>query len=140
MAQANVGDKVRILYSGSLEDGTVIGASPLEAVFTIGEKSVLPGFENAVIGMNEGDTKRFSLTPEDAFGHRREDMVFNVERSTLPSNIDLELGKAIQISADDGELYDFTVVDINDNNVILDANHPLAGKTLNFNIELVEID
>ena len=139
MAEAKVGDKVRIHYSGVLEDGTVLGSSPLEVEFTIGERSVLPGFEDEVIGMKEGDRKQFSLAPDDAFGHRREDMVFAVERSILPPSIDLEPGKAIQIRADDGNTYDFTIVHIDDNNVTLDGNHPLAGKTLNFSIELVEI-
>ena len=124
MAEAKVGDKVKILYTGFLEDGTALGSSPLEVEFTIGERSVLPGFEDEVIGMNEGDKKRFSLTPDDAFGHRREDMVFNIERSQLPPTIDLEAGKAVHID---------------DNNVKLDGNHPLAGKTLSFSMELVEI-
>ena len=139
MAKAKVGDKVRVIYSGFLEDGTVLGSSQSEVEFTIGERSVLPGFEDEVIGMNEGDRKRFSLAPDDAFGHRREDMVFDVERSKLPSSIDLELGKAMQIRADDGKIYDFTIVHIDDNNVKLDGNHPLAGKTVNFSMELVEI-
>ena len=139
MAEAKLGDKVKILYTGFLEDGTALGSSPLEVEFTIGERSVLPGFEDEVIGMNEGDKKRFSLTPDDAFGHRREDMVFNIERSQLPPTIDLEAGKAVQIRADDGKTYDFTIVHIDDNNVKLDGNHPLAGKTLSFSMELVEI-
>lgn len=139
MAEAKVGDKVRILYNGFLEDGTALGSSPLEVEFTIGERRVLPGFEDEVIGMNEGDRKRFSLAPDDAFGHRKEDMVFDVERSKLPPSIDLEPGKEIQIRVDDGKIYDFTIVHFDDHNVTLDGNHPLAGKTLSFSMELVEI-
>jgi FKBP-type peptidyl-prolyl cis-trans isomerase 2 len=139
MAEAKVGDEVKVRYSGSLEDGTVIGSSPLEAEFTIGEESVLPGFENAVIGMNEGDTKNFSLAPEDAFGDRREDLILNVEKTKLPPDIDVKQGMALQVRSDEGAMLDVTVVHVDDEIVTLDGNHPLAGKTINFDIELVEI-
>ena len=139
MAEAKVGDEVKVRYSGSLEDGTVIGSSPLEAEFTIGEESVLPGFENAVIGMNEGDTKNFSLAPRDAFGDRREDLILNVEKSKLPPDIDVKQGMALQVRSDEGAMLDVTVVHVDDEIVTLDGNHPLAGKTINFDIELVEI-
>ena len=141
MAQAKVGDTVRVRYTGSLEDGTVFGSSPeqepLEVI--IGKQNVLPSFEEAVVGMNEGDTKTFSIQPDDAFGQHKKDLVFSVERSQMPSEIDLQLGRVLRVESDTGKNYDVTVTDIDDEKVTLDGNHPLAGKVLNFEVELVEI-
>jgi peptidylprolyl isomerase len=141
MAQAKEGDKVKVNYTGSLEDGTVFGSAseqdPLE--FIIGEKNVLPSFENAVIGMNEGDTKTVSIPPEEAFGHRKEDLIFDVERTKLPESIDLKVGGVLRVGSDAGEDFDVTISYIDDKIVKLDGNHPLAGKVLSLEIQLVEI-
>ena len=141
MAQAKEGDKVKVNYTGSLEDGTVFGTSseedPLE--FTIGQKKVLPSFENAVIGMNEGDTKTVSIPPEDAFGHRKEDLIFDVERTKLPAGIDLKLGGILRVGSDTGQNFEAIVTNIDDEMVTLDGNHPLAGRVLNLEIQLVQI-
>ena len=141
MASAKAGDRVMVHYTGSLEDGTVFGFShedePLE--LTIGEKRTLPGFENALIGMNEGDTKTVSISPEDAFGHRKEDLIFHVERSKIPTDIDLTLGGILRVGSDTGKDFDVTITDLDDKIVTLDGNHPLAGKILNLEIQLVEI-
>jgi peptidylprolyl isomerase len=141
VAQAKEGDKVKVNYTGSLEDGTVFGSlaeeGPLE--FTIGERNVLPSFENAVIGMNEGDTKTVSIDPEEAFGHRKEDLIFDVERTKLPPGIDLKLGEVLRVGSDGGEDFDVIIANIDDEVVTLDGNHPLAGKVLNLEIQLVEI-
>jgi peptidylprolyl isomerase len=141
MAQAKEGDKVKVNYTGALEDGTAFGSlaeeGPLE--FTIGERNVLPSFENAVIGMNEGDTKTVSLQPEEAFGHRKEDLIFDVERTKLPPGIDLKLGEVLRVGSDAGEDFDVIIANIDDEVVTLDGNHPLAGKVLNLEIKLVEI-
>jgi peptidylprolyl isomerase len=141
MAQAKEGDKVKVNYTGSLEDGTVFGSSPEEdpLEFTIGEKNVLPSFENAVIGMNEGDTKTVSIPPEQAFGHRKEDLIFEVERTKLPTDIDLKLGGVLRVGSDTGKDFDVIIANIDDNIVTLDGNHPFAGKVLNLEIQLVEI-
>ena len=141
MAQAKEGDKVKVNYTGSLEDGTVFGSSPEEdpLEFTIGEKNVLPSFENAVIGMNEGDTKTVSIPPEQAFGHRKEDLIFEVERTKLPADIDLKLGGVLRVGSDTGKDFDVIIANIDDNIVTLDGNHPFAGKVLNLEIQLVEI-
>ena len=141
MAQAKEGDKVKVNYTGSLEDGTVFGSSsaqdPLE--FTIGERNVLPSFENAVIGMNEGDTKTLSIHPEEAFGHRKDDLIFDVERTKLPPGIDLKLGGILRVGSDAGQDFEVIIANVDDDVVTLDGNHPLAGKVLNLEIQLVEI-
>ena len=128
MAQAKVGDTVKIRYTGSLEDGTVFGGSPEQETLeiTIGKQKVLPSFEEAVVGMNEGDTKTFLIQPYDAFGQRKEDLVLEVERSQLPQEIDLQLGRVLRVESDTGKNYDFTVTDIADEKVTIDGNHPLA--------------
>ena len=141
MAQAKEGDKVKVNYTGSLEDGTVFGSSsaedPLE--FTIGERNVLPSFENAVIGMNEGDTKTLSIHPEEAFGHRKDELIFDVERTKLPPGIDLKLGGILRVGSDAGQDFEVIIANVDDDVVTLDGNHPLAGKVLNLEIHLVEI-
>lgn len=141
MEKAKTGDKVKVHYNGSLEDGTVFGSSPEQEPieFTIGQKNILPSFENAVIGMSEGDKKEVSIPPEDAFGHRKEDLIFDVERSKLPSDIDLKLGVILRVGSDTGQNFDATITHIDDKIVTLDGNHPLAGKVLNLEIQLVEI-
>ncbi len=141
MTQAKEGDKVKVHYTGSLEDGTIFGYSPEQEPleFTIGEQNVLPSFENAVIGMNEGDTKSVSIPPEDAFGERREDLVFDVEKSKLPPDIELTPGKVLHVRSDEGDPFAVTITHIEDEIVKLDGNHPLAGEVLNLKIELVEI-
>ncbi|UCG20604.1 MAG: FKBP-type peptidyl-prolyl cis-trans isomerase [Deltaproteobacteria bacterium] len=141
MAQAKEGDKVKVNYTGSLEDGTVFGSSPEEdpLEFTIGQRNVLPSFENAVIGMNEGDTKTVSIPPEEAFGHPKEDLIFNVERTKLPPSIDLKLGGVLRVGSDAGQDFDVIIAAIDDEVVTLDGNHPLAGKVLNLEIQLIQI-
>lgn len=141
MAQAKEGDKVKVNYTGSLEDGSIFGSSreeePLE--FTIGQQTVLPSFENAVIGMNEGETKSVAIPPEDAFGQPKEDLIFDVEKTKLPSGIDLKLGGVLRVGSDAGKDFDVAIAKIDDEVVTLDGNHPLAGKVLNLEIQLVEI-
>jgi len=141
MAQAKEGDKVKVNYSGSLEDGTVFGSSPEEdpLEFTIGQKKVLPSFENAVVGMNEGDTKTVSIPPEEAFGQPKEDLIFDVEKTKLPPDIDVKLGGVLRVGSDTGKNFDVAITNIDDETFTLDGNHPLAGKVLNLEIQLVEI-
>ena len=141
MAQAKEGDKVKVNYTGSLEDGTVFGSSPEEdpLEFIIGQKKVLASFENAVIGMNEGDTKTVSIPPEDAFGQPKEDLIFDVERTKLPPDIDLKLGGVLRVGSDTGKNFDVAITNIDEETVTLDGNHPLAGKVLNLEIQFVEI-
>jgi peptidylprolyl isomerase len=141
MAQAKAGDTVKVYYTGSLEDGTIFGASPEQEPieFTIGQHNLLPSFEEKVVGMNEGDTKTVSIAPENAFGHHQKDLIFQVERTKLPTGLDLQLGGVLRVESDTGKNFDVTVTNIGDEKVTLDGNHPLAGKTLKFEIQLVEV-
>jgi FKBP-type peptidyl-prolyl cis-trans isomerase 2 len=141
MAQAKKGDIVRVHYRGFLQDGTVFDSSlerePFE--FTLGQGMVISGFENAIIGMNEGETKRVEIKAEDAYGSYRDDLLMIVERSMLPPNIDPIVGMNLRISSPDGNYKVVTVIDVTENTITLDANHPLAGKDLIFEIKLLEI-
>ena len=142
MARAKQGDMARVHYHGTLEDGTVFSSTyeekePFE--FTIGKGSVLPGFEQAVIGMNVGDTRSISIPPEEAYGQHRKEFVFVMDRAQAPAGLNLELGKRLQIRTKQGETTITTITAITEDSVILDANDPLAGKTLKFEIELIEI-
>ncbi|HEC91867.1 MAG TPA: peptidylprolyl isomerase [Candidatus Atribacteria bacterium] len=141
MAQAKIGDKVKVHYSGSLKDGTVFDSSlekePFE--FTLGEDMVIPGFENAIIGMNEGETKTVSIPPEEAYGDYREELVVTVDRSQIPSDIEPRLGMVLQVRSREGTIANVIIRDITENSITLDGNHPLAGKELTFEIKLLEV-
>lgn len=139
MRQATTGDTVRVHYTGTLDDGSVFDSSadraPLEV--TIGSGQVIPGFEEALVGMEEGGTKSITLEPEDAYGPRNPQLIHTVERARIPPEINLDVGIAIQAQDSGGNQIHFTVVELDDENVTLDANHPLAGKALTFAVELV---
>ncbi|MCL5037863.1 MAG: peptidylprolyl isomerase [Chloroflexi bacterium] len=141
MAQAKQGDTVKVHYTGKLDDGTVFDTSenrePLE--FIIGEGQIIPGFEEVVIGMSVGEKKTGKIPPEKAYGPRREEAVVEVPKSQFPSNVEPEVGQQLQISQENGQTFIVEVAEITDDMIKLDANHPLAGKDLNFDIELVEI-
>jgi peptidylprolyl isomerase len=142
MTQAKQGDKVKVHYHGTLEDGTVFESShekePLE--FTIGEGNVLSGVENAVQGMNEGETKNVQLGSEEAFGEYDEQNTIEVNRSDLPENIEPEVGMPLKVNTPDGQTVYVTITDMDEEKVTLDANHPLAGQDLYFEIQLLEIE
>jgi len=141
MGNAKKGDTVKINYKGRLEDGTVFASSkenePLE--FKIGEGKILPGVEEACIGMNAGETKTTTIKAADGFGPRRDELVQQVARSQFPEGVEIEVGQSFQVNQPDGQNGIVTVVGITDEAVTLDANHPLAGKDLTFDIELLEV-
>lgn len=141
MAEAKPGDTVKVHYTGKLTDGTVFDSSlneePLE--FTIGEGQVIPGFEEAVVGMNPGQTKVTKIRPDKAYGSYRDDMVLVVERDRLPEEIHPEVGQQLEMRNPDGTGFVLTVKEVGESNVTLDANHPLAGQDLRFDIQLLEI-
>jgi peptidylprolyl isomerase len=142
MAQAKEGDTVRVHYHGTLEDGSVFSSTYEEKelfVFTIGQHSVLPKFEAALIGMGEGEKKSISIPPEEAYGLHKKEFVFVMDRTNAPPDLTLEVGKRLQIRSDQGKTAIATITAITEDSVILDANDPLAGKTLAFDIELVEV-
>jgi len=137
---AKAGDTVAVHYTGTLEDGEVFdssdGREPLE--FKLGAKMVVPGFENAVEGLVEGEKVRTTMQPEDAYGPHRPELAQEVERAHLPTDVDLEVGQRFRVTAG-GATSAVTVTKIEDDMVTLDGNHPLAGKALTFDIELVSI-
>jgi peptidylprolyl isomerase len=141
MTKAKTGNKVKVHFEGFLEDGTVFGSTTEEEPFefTIGEKNMMLGFENAVVGMQKGDTKTITLSPEDAYGPHKKELVSVMEKSGFPQEINLEIGKRLRVRTQDGKYKMVTIKDLTEDSIVLDENDPLAGKTLTFKIELVEI-
>jgi peptidylprolyl isomerase len=141
MTKAKTGDKVKVHFEGYLEDGQVFGSTmddePFE--FIIGEKNMLPGFENAIVGMQKGDTKTITLPPEEAYGTHKKELVSVMEKSGFPKEINLEIGKRLRVRTQDGKYTVVTIKDVTEDSIVLDENDPLAGKTLTFKIELVDI-
>ncbi len=149
MAQAKQGDKVKVHYTGRLADGTVFDSSecreedcgcesgPLE--FTIGEAQVIPGFEQAVIGMTPGESKTVTIPVDQAYGERLDDMVAVVDRTDMPADLQLEVGNQLEVTQDDGHAFPVIITEVTETKVTLDANHPLAGRDLVFDIRLMEI-
>ena len=142
MAQVQVGDTVRVHYTGMLEDGTLIGASMDAGLleFTVGQGIVIPGFERAVIGMRPGTFKIEKVPFELAFGPYRENLTAEVDRQKLiEDGITTYVGLELEVRNSSGMVVPILVTEICDDRVRLDANHPLAGQNLIFEIELVEI-
>ena len=141
MTQAKSGDTVNVHYTGKFDDGEVFdtskGRDPLK--FTVGEGMVIPGFEKAVIGMSAGESKTFRIPKEEAYGPAREELKFSVEKTKFPENFEPQVGQCLEVHREDGQIMNVVVAEISEQTVMLDANHPMAGKDLNFDIELVEI-
>lgn len=141
MSKATKGDTVRVHYTGKLTDGTVFDSSrerePLE--FTLGEGQLIPGFESAVDGLAVGDSVETTITADDAYGPYNDNLVQTVDRQRLPDDLNPSVGQQLQVQQQDGSQVVVTVSDVNDATITLDANHPLAGKELVFDIELMEI-
>ena len=116
---------------------TSIDDEPLE--FRIGESQVIPGFEEAVVGMNPGESKTVNIPVDKAYGPHRDDLVQVVDRKQLPTSVKPEIGQPLEGRQPDGEIVVATVTDVTESRVTLDANHPLAGKSLTFEIQLIEI-
>ncbi len=143
MPDAKQGDMVKVHYTGKLKDGKVFDSSeqrePLE--FKIGEGQVIPGFEQAVVGMSPGESKSAEITSDQAYGPHRQELVQEVQRDQLPDELESQKGQYLQATRpQDGQKINLLVTDVNDNSVTLDANHPLAGEDLTFDIRLVEIE
>lgn len=143
MSEARVGDRVRVHYTGRLEDGTVFatseeeGGEPLE--FTLGSGAVVPGLEDAIEGMREGERKSVWLPPALAYGAYREDEMLLVERRRLPAHILPEVGQKLQMKRQGRPAAIVTVSQVSEQSVVLDTNHPLAGREITYDVELLEI-
>lgn len=142
MGQAKNGDKVKINYTGKLDDGTVFdssaGRDPLG--FTLGSGQVIPGFEEAVLGMAIGDNKSVNIPAAKAYGPRNEELIITAPRDQVPADINPEVGQALQMGGPNGEVVMVVITEVTEKHIKLDANPPLAGKDLNFDIELVSIN
>ena len=141
MSQVKSGDTVRIHYTGTLADGQTFdsseGRDPLE--FTVGSGQIIPGLDAAIPGMTVGDKKTVEVPADEAYGQPDPNAQQAVPRAEIPDDIPLDLGTQLQVQTPQGQVMPVTVVEVTDEQVTLDANHPLAGKDLTFNIELVEI-
>ena len=141
MSEVKTGDTVRVHYTGKVDSGLVFDSSvdgnPIE--FTVGKGKLIDGFEEAVMGMSPGETKTVEIAPNKAYGEYNNNLIGKVNRDRLPPQIELTIDKRIKLKRKDGKLQSVLVVDLSESSVTLDANHPLAGKHLVFDIELVEI-
>ena len=141
MAKAKEGDRVKVNYSLTVDNKTVLentkGMKPIEFKLNAGE--ALPGFEQAVIGMSPGETKSVEILPKEAYGERREELVMKVDRKELPEDLKPQVGQQLRLESEKHEPFIVTVTGVSESELIMDANHPLAGKNLNFEIELIEI-
>jgi peptidylprolyl isomerase len=139
--QAKTGDTVQINYTGKLSDGTVfdtsVGGSPLE--FKLGAATVIPGFEKAVLGMKVGEKKTVTIPVNEAYGPPQDDMIMEIPRDQLSKELVPVVGQHLQSTNKDGTTIVVKVIKVTDTTITVDANHPLAGKDLTFELELVKI-
>ncbi|MFX1555548.1 MAG: peptidylprolyl isomerase [Promethearchaeota archaeon] len=141
MVKAKNGDTVKVHYTGKLEDGTVFDSSesrePIK--FKIGEGNVIPGFEEAVVGMSPGESKTEKVPADQAFGPYREELVVEIDRGRIPGVVDPKVGQRLRLEKKDGGITEVLVTGVSESKVTFDANHPLARDDLIFDIELLEI-
>lgn len=141
MQQVQKGDTVNVHYHGRLNDGTTFdsseGREPLK--FTAGSGQVIKGFDDAVMDMKPGDKITVNIPVHEAYGERRDDMMMEYPKSDFPAEMAPEVGMELQMGDDAGNVFPVVIVEVGDEVVVLDANHPLAGKDLTFEIELVSI-
>ena len=141
MAGVKEGDTVKVHYTGRLGDGSVFDTSaerePLE--FTVGAGTVIPGFEQAVLGLQPGESTDTTISPENAYGSRSDELVTNVNKEQLPEDMEVSIGQQLQVSMQNGQTAVVMVTDVTESFITIDANHPLAGQELTFSIEVVEV-
>jgi FKBP-type peptidyl-prolyl cis-trans isomerase 2 len=141
MAQVKSGDKIKVHYHGKLTSGETFdssaGREPLE--FEVGSGAVIPGFDEGVTGMAVGEKKTVNIPFDEAYGPRNPEMVIEMPKERFPADMELEVGLPLGMSDQNGQQFQVTIVEIKEEVVMLDANHPLAGEDLIFDLELVEI-
>jgi len=141
MQQVKKGDKVNVHYHGRLTDGTTFdsseGREPLQ--FTAGSGQVIKGFDDAVLEMKAGDKKSVNIPVEHAYGERNEDMIMEYPISDFPEDMQPEIGMELQMGDNEGNVFPVVIIEVREETVVLDANHPLAGQDLVFELELVSI-
>jgi len=137
------GNNVKVHYTGTLEDGQEFDSSRKRNEtlnFTVGTGQMIAGFDEAVMGMSVGDIKDVTLSPDKGYGERNDEAIMPVNRQNFPEDFVVNVGEMVQGTTEQGMPIQATIVGEDEGNIILDMNHPLAGKSLNFNIELVEIE
>ena len=141
MCKVKQGSKIKVHYTGQLEDGTEFDSSrnrdPLE--FEVGSGQIMPGVDKGVVDMKVGETRKLTIEPENAYGPVREDLVGQVDKSAFPDDINPQIGQQLQMERSDGDPIQVVVTAIEGDKVTLDANHPMAGQTLVFDVEVTEI-
>ncbi|TXE10534.1 peptidylprolyl isomerase [Gelidibacter salicanalis] len=141
MSQVKNNDTVKVHYTGKLTNGQVFDSSlerePLE--ITIGEGKLIPGFENAILDMKVNDKKTVEIAKEEAYGDVQQELFHHVQKEQLPQDVKPEVGMGLASKGPDGTEHQFRVVDVKDDHIVVDGNHPLAGQDLVFDLELVEI-
>lgn len=141
MSKVKANDTVKVHYTGTLQDGSVFDSSrdkdPIE--FTLGQGQIIPGFEQGVLDMSVNETKTINIPTKEAYGERNDQMIQEVPMSQLPPEIKPEVGMGLMSQTPDGQQMQLTVAEVKENSIVVDANHPLAGKDLTFEVELVEI-
>jgi peptidylprolyl isomerase len=141
MKTAEWGSYVKIQFSISLDDGSVVGG-PQEKTqlnFKVGDGKILPALESKIVGMKEKEIKDIKISPEDAYGQYNKDLVLRVERKSFPHDLNLTVGRTVQYQNRDGERVNFVVNAVDEKSVTIDGNHPLAGLTLTYTVELLEV-
>lgn len=141
MTQAKSGDTVKVNYTGRLDNGAVFDTTenrhPFE--FVLGQVQLISGFEKAIVGMSAGETKTIKLPPEEAYGSRRDDMIVKINRDRLAADAIPMVGQTLQLQTSNGAPVTAKVTDVSESDVTVDANHPLAGQSLTFEISLLEV-
>jgi peptidylprolyl isomerase len=141
MQQAQQGDKVKVHYHGTLRTGEIFdssnGREPLE--FTVGSGQVIKGFDEGVKGMSVGEKKKVEIPVQDAYGEKSQDLIIEFPKEQFPADMNPEVGQQLMMSNGSGQSFPVTIQEIKEDSVLLDANHPLAGQDLIFDLELVEI-
>jgi peptidylprolyl isomerase len=141
MTQVKSGDTVKIQYTGKLDDNSVFDTSvdrdPIQ--LTIGQGRTIPALEEAIIGMKTGETKTVEISAEQGYGPYQKELVHKVSREVLPADMEPEIGQRLKATSTDGRAFSVTIKDVSENSITMDANHPLAGKDLTFDIELIAI-
>ena len=142
MNQVKSGDKVKVHYHGKLRSGetfdTSAGREPLE--FTVGSGQVIKGFDEGVMGMQVGDKKTVEIAVADAYGEKEQDRIVEFPKSQFPADIKPEVGLQLAMSDGQGQSFPVVITEVKEDSVVLDANHPLAGQDLIFDIELIDIN
>ncbi len=135
-------DQVTLHYTGTLNTGELfdssVGKEPL--TFEVGGGQVIPGFETAVVGMKVDETKKFTITSDQAYGEMNEELIYKIDRNTIPDTIQPEAGMRLVSNLEDGRQIPVTITDVTPETITLDANHPLAGKDLTFDIKIVGVN